>query len=220
MPWLRHGIMATVFGSLQSYLQSGGRLLRSCSLVGKRDVTVQDHGGNWWRHGSLNDDRVWRLDDTSRILANLRADTFSGDDGEPDPPPQPFVCPRCLVASTIRRGLVEALARCANCGLEFDWRRGARPVLQSDGVLSEHAGPLFRPRQVKRLPDTVDKWKKVYWQAKNSKTMTFGQAAGLFFQKHGYFPPRTLPMMPRERFDWYLAVSRVPFTALRNEEEG
>jgi hypothetical protein len=115
---------------------------------------------------------------------------------------------------------VEALARCANCGLEFDWRRGARPVLQSDGVLSEHAGPLFRPRQVKRLPDTVDKWKKVYWQAKNSKTMTFGQAAGLFFQKHGYFPPRTLPMMPRERFDWYLAVSRVPFTALRNEEEG
>src|SRR5207302_733945 len=28
-PWLCHGIFATVFGSLQSYLQSGGRLLRA-----------------------------------------------------------------------------------------------------------------------------------------------------------------------------------------------
>src|SRR5690606_31582350 len=29
MPWLSHAIFATVFGSLSSYLQAGGRLLRS-----------------------------------------------------------------------------------------------------------------------------------------------------------------------------------------------
>lgn len=42
-PWLAHGILATVFGSLQSYLQAGGRLLRSHHSLDH--VTLQDHGG-------------------------------------------------------------------------------------------------------------------------------------------------------------------------------
>ena len=45
-PWLAHGIFATIFTSLQSYLQSGGRLLRS--FPGIDAVTIR-HGGNWWR---------------------------------------------------------------------------------------------------------------------------------------------------------------------------
>ena len=43
-PWLAHAIFATIFGSLQSYVQSGGRLLRA--FPGLESVTIQDHGGN------------------------------------------------------------------------------------------------------------------------------------------------------------------------------
>ena len=43
LPWMRHGIFATVFSTLQSYIQSGGRLLRA--YPGKQDATIQDHGG-------------------------------------------------------------------------------------------------------------------------------------------------------------------------------
>ncbi len=42
-PWLTHGIFATAFGSLQTYLQSGGRLLRA--YPGKEKAVIQDHGG-------------------------------------------------------------------------------------------------------------------------------------------------------------------------------
>lgn len=42
-PFIRHMVFATIFGSLTSYLQSGGRGLRS--HPGKTHVTVQDHGG-------------------------------------------------------------------------------------------------------------------------------------------------------------------------------
>jgi superfamily II DNA or RNA helicase len=39
-PWLAHGILATIFGSLQSYLQSCGRLLRA--YFGLEYVPIQD----------------------------------------------------------------------------------------------------------------------------------------------------------------------------------
>src|SRR5262249_18752567 len=71
-PWLVHGILATVFGSLQSYLQAGGRLLRA--YPGLESVSLQDHGGNWWRHDSLNADREWRLEDTNTSVAGRRED--------------------------------------------------------------------------------------------------------------------------------------------------
>jgi len=43
-PWIAHGIFATVFGSLTSYIQAGGRLLRAHPSMDR--VTIQDHGGN------------------------------------------------------------------------------------------------------------------------------------------------------------------------------
>lgn len=47
-PWIYHCIMATVFGSLTTYLQAGGRLLRAHDSLDH--VLLQDHGGNWHRH--------------------------------------------------------------------------------------------------------------------------------------------------------------------------
>lgn len=221
MPWLRHGIFASVFGSLQSYLQSGGRLLRSCRDVGKRDVTVQDHGGNWHRHGSLNTDRNWRLFDTNNMLAGERQDAIAGNGEESGKEQEPFLCPNCAAVVLLRnRVIVGSRCRCTNCGFEFDWRRRSRPVIQANGELVEHTGNIFRARQVERRPDTFSKWKQMYFRARNSKSgMTFNQAVGLFFQKYGYYPPKSLPLMPKagDQYHWYTAVSGVPFRDLRPE---
>jgi DNA repair protein RadD len=220
MPWLQHGILATVFGSLQSYLQSGGRLLRSCVPVGKTRVVVQDHGGNWWRHGSLNADRQWLLSDTSRIHAGLRADSMTGGDGEPPPPvpPEPFLCKECNAVLVLRTIMRDWMATCPRCGHQMDFRRRARPVIQADGSLVEHQGPIWQRRRVEERPNTAALWKGYYFRAKNS-TMTFNQAAGLFFHEHGYYPPRHLPLMPRTAYDWYLSVKSVPYSRLVAEQK-
>lgn len=219
MPWLKHGVFATVYGATQSYLQSGGRLLRAYPATGKRQVTVQDHGGNWWRHGSLNADRVWRLTDTANSVAHEHLDAVTGDGENPPKDPEPFLCPACKAVIALRRVTNDDLvAVCPLCFHRIDFKRRSRPVIQSDGELVEHEGSPFRARRVERRPDTADKWKQIYFRAKNSKNMTFNAAAGLFCHEHGYFPPRSLPLMPLSSWEWYLPVSKVPFKNLRGKE--
>lgn len=221
MPWLRHGILATVFGTLQSYLQSGGRLLRACPPVGKRDVIVQDHGGNWWRHGSLNSDRNWHLGDTNKLLAQLRQDAFTGDgnDGEPEEP-EPMLCPSCYGVINLPRVMRTTNARCPHCGFVFNFRHRSRPVIQANGELVEYDGNIFQPRRTERRPDTHTLWERVYWRAYHSKTMTFASAAGLFFKDNRYFPPRNMPLMPYTTAEWYMPVRKVPYQRLRPKDEG
>ena len=126
-PWLSHGIFATIFGSLQSYLQSGGRLLRS--FPGLKSVNIQDHGGNWWRHGSLNADRNWRLDDTAVRLAGQRADRMRNKEER-----EPCRCPQC--------GQIINKRQCS-CGWLATKR--SRYVVQSNGTLKQMTGDVFRP---------------------------------------------------------------------------
>lgn len=45
IPEVQHMILACVIGSLQSYIQIGGRGLRVCKYTGKDRCVVQDHGG-------------------------------------------------------------------------------------------------------------------------------------------------------------------------------
>jgi superfamily II DNA or RNA helicase len=89
-PWLSHGILATVFGSLQSYLQSGGRMLRA--YPGLDRVTLQDHGGNWWRHGSLNADRQWRIEYDAYAVSRVREDRMRLKTEK-----EPVRCPDCAL---------------------------------------------------------------------------------------------------------------------------
>lgn len=198
-PWLAHGIFATVFGSLQSYLQSGGRLLRA--YPGLDSVTIQDHGGNWWRHGSLNADRYWQLGDTSSVLAGLRADRMRAKKEK-----EPYLC-RC--------GLVLSSPKCRLCGWEVPLTKRSRPVVQTDGTLKEMLGDIYRPRRTTQSPDAQQIWERVYYRAKKSG-MTFRQAEALYAKENNWeWPPRTLRLMPVRERDWFLPVSEVPVSELR-----
>jgi superfamily II DNA or RNA helicase len=203
-PWLQHGVFATPFGSLSSYLQSGGRLLRA--HPGLESVTVQDHGGNWWRHGSLNADRRWQLGATSRQVAGGREDRLRNP-GDGDPP-EPFRCPRCAAIM---------VSQVCVCG--FAMRHRVRPVVMEDGRLVMMEGNIFRPRVAQTKPDTNALWQREFWKARN-KGKTFTQAIGNFYQLHGYWPPTDLPNMPKDRDDKYLKVKDVAREKLICEDHG
>jgi superfamily II DNA or RNA helicase len=193
-PWLAHGIFATVFGSLQSYLQSGGRLLRA--YLGLLSVTLQDHGGNWWRHGSLNADRAWLLEETSSSAAALREDRFRAKSEK-----EPVRCPQCA-------RILNSLS--CPCGWEAKVWRKSRPVISVDGALREMPGDIFQPRRISQRPDAERVWKSIYFRAKNSD-MTFRQAEALFAKENDWnYPPRTLPLMPIAERDWLRRVMDVP----------
>jgi DNA repair protein RadD len=215
MPWAGHGIFATVFGSVQSYLQSGGRLLRA--YPGVKEVTIQDHGGNWHRHGSLNGDRIWDLAHDGTTISGIRAErlrsrrcrqcreqleagkricTNCGCLNEIEP----FRCPQCSEILTS--------VRC-RCGFEINPVQRSRMVVQVNGMLKEHYGDIFVPRRREEKSDTKRLWERCYYGAKNSGR-TFVQAEAWFFQKHGYWPPENLPLMPREPADRWRKVADVP----------
>jgi len=49
----------------------------------------------------------------------------------------------------------------------------------------------------------------MYYRMKKSN-MTFSQAQGLFRREHGYYPPKDMPYMPKDDFDWKRKVKDVP----------
>lgn len=229
-PWLSHGILATVFGSLATYLQAGGRLLRA--YPGKPHATIQDHGGHWWRHGSLNADRDWHLDWSGRMYVGVRAEQIRaklcGDCHKRIPPgqvwcplcgglpadPEPIRCPRCGAIYggwAIKVGLT-----CSFPGCGFTFQRGflrSRPVVTEDGELREMTGDAYSPRKEQMRHDTLKTWVKVYYRCKRADK-TFNQADALFAIENWYHPPRNLPLMPRGLADWFRKIKDVPETDL------
>lgn len=191
-PWLAHGVFATPFGSLQSYLQSGGRLLRA--FRGLEHVTVQDHGGCWWKHGSLNADREWTLDCTSRMVAGVREDRLREKKDN-----EPFRCPQCAA--------IMASLKCI-CGFKMDPYEKTRPVVMEDGRLVMMEGDIFRPRTTEMRRDTQKLWTSAYFAARNGDK-TFREAIGWFYQKHGYFPPAGLKGMPKLKADEWRKVKEL-----------
>lgn len=201
-PWLYHGIFATVFGSLQTYLQAGGRLLRAHPSLD--EVVIQDHGGHWWRHGSLNSDRLWKLDDTNERLAAQRADRFREKRED-----EPFVCPKC---QTVLRG-----RRCP-CGFTVQAR--VRAVLEEDGTLREQVGTVYKARRTYKGLDGPKAWERMYWRSRTDKgRRTFRAAFALFAQEHNFgWPDRSWPYMPINDEDVYRDVANVPMDQLIQPE--
>jgi DNA repair protein RadD len=194
-PWLSHGIFATIFGSLQSYLQSGGRLLRAAH--GVQEVTLQDHGGNWWRHGSLNADREWNLAYTARMVSGLREERLRKKHER-----EPFRCPKC--------GRIISIYRCP-CGFEVKPGTKSRPVVTTDGELVEHHGDIFKPRRVMQR-DGRALWEKMYYRSRTDRgARTFRAAAALFaYENRWQWPDPAWPLMPVNELDWFRLVSEVP----------
>lgn len=162
LPWLRHGIFATAFGTISGYIQSGGRMLRA--FPGKDKVTIQDHGGNWHRHISLNEDVEWKLEDTDVSIAReLKASRQKPGNQDQEP----LCCPQC-------GGLRRFGNRCPFCGHEH--QRSVRMVVQTDGTLKKQVGCVHKPKR--EVPDAEKHATGVFWRAMKS-SMTFGQLHGL-----------------------------------------
>lgn len=195
--WLAHGIFACTFGSVASFLQSGGRLLRACE--GLDHVTIQDHGGNHWRHDSLNADRHWELSDTEKSLKEKHEAKRRTKEE-----PEPIVCPQC---SKVRSKGVE----CPAC--HFVAKGHRRMVIQTDGTLKEVHGDVYKPRRVNNSPESHKKWKACVYRCK-AKGMNFNQAKGLFLRETGTVPGPDFPMMPTQASDWGVPVASVPYERL------
>jgi superfamily II DNA or RNA helicase len=195
-PWLAHGIFADIFGSLQTYLQSGGRLLRSHHSLDS--VTIQDHGGNWWRHGSLNADRDWDLLFTAPMAYSMRAERIrKGDESEP------FRCNQC--------GQILQRLPCP-CGWNPKTLKRSRPVVTVEGELKEMGGKVFRQRRIYGRPNGPKLWEMMYYRSRTDKgARTFSLAAALFARENNWgWPDRSWPLMPIDPRDWYLNVADVP----------
>jgi len=201
-PFLAHGIFACTFGSVASYIQAGGRLLRNHDSL--ENVTIQDHGGNFWRHDSLNDDREWHLEDTYRKIQDRHDEVF-----RTKAEPEPIVCPKC---AKIRRSGVS----CPQCG--FTYRGRQRTVVQTDGSLREVHGDVYRKRVVNESPEAHKKWTACVFRCKNSDR-TFNQARALFQRENsGTVPGSDFPLMPQNEADWYAKVRDVPFQRLSRKQ--
>ena len=195
IPELYHGIFATAFGALTSYIQAGGRLLRSHpSLSG---VVIQDHGGNTNRHGSLNSDREWYLEDTEQTVRAKREDRLRSKSE-----PEPITCPEC--------GKMRASGpRCMDCGHIASHK--SRIVIQLNGELKEVRGDIYKPRRQSQEPQEIQDWKTCLFRCANARkrTLSFNQAMGLFAREHfGRWPNKEWPLVPQSKLDGMRKVTR------------
>ncbi len=186
-PKLYHLILASPIGTLQTYLQVVGRLLRSHPSLDH--VVLQDHGANFLRHGSPNADRDWRSlwKSDPKSITEDRIERMREKELE-----EPIVCPKCYASRN--GGLF-----CHHCG--YRTPKKTREIIQKDGTLREVEGDIFKPRIIKVHPDNQRRWDSQFFRCRNAG-MTFKQAYALFYLDHHYYPPRTLANMPRDREGW------------------
>jgi superfamily II DNA or RNA helicase len=193
VPEVRCIVSACVYGTLTTYLQTIGRGLRSAP--GKTCLVHLDHGGNWWRHGDVNDNREWELKSTNRTERVQRYDAL-----RESLIPEPICCPIC--GATRARG-----SKCPQCG--FTGFGSQRRILQADGKLRIVTGRIFRPRDRTRSLLLSDKWNRMYHRARKAG-MTFLQAEALLAKENDWqWPTRDFPLMPIEMIDWYRKVNDV-----------
>lgn len=196
-------ILATPMGSLSSYIQTVGRVLRYSKYT-PDEVIVLDHGGNYLRHGSPNVDRDWReLWDMPVALANKKNE----DDIAEGNKPEPIRCPECGGERPV--GIT-----CPHCG--FKHERSKRIIIMEDGRLIEKEGHAIPRKRIKQKPDTQSLWSGMFfgWRKKQVKR-TFRQMRGYFIHKYGYAPPETLDHMPTTHEGWRSHVYAVPSEGIR-----
>lgn len=206
IPSAYHCILATPIGSLASYIQTIGRILRYSPQTPDL-VLVTDHGGNRWRFGSPNHDQPWTefWDLPEAACSNYFFGTVQGGKS-----PEPIRCPKC---ETERNGG----SKCPSCGFEHE--KSSREVIMENGEMKEVEGSLIKSRRVRQHLDTQEIWTRMYWGFRKNTDQTFNQLEGFFFREHGYYPPRDLNHMPAVEADWYRKVKDVPNDRIRFPEK-
>lgn len=206
VPQTHHVILATPIGSLGSYLQSIGRALRTAP--GKTIALIQDHGGNYLRHGSPNVDRPWDViwQMSSGVASKLYENRIRNRET-----PEPICCPQCFGERLYG-------AKCPHCG--FEHPKGQRRVIQEDGKLVTVDGQMMKCRPRKLMPDTQRLWDQMYFGFKNKRLKrTFAQMEAFFVYQHKYWPERTLNNMPLVSTSWHRYVRDVPAYQLRKPQQ-
>jgi DNA repair protein RadD len=189
LPWVAYGILVQACNALSTYLQICGRLLRA--YPGKDRAVLQDHAGAWWRHGSPNADRQWRLEDTDREIARrLKQARQRGE-------PQPIRCPKCS-------GVRASGPVCPFCG--YQHVRSVRSVRMTDGKLRRVVGDTVKKRQ--EVGPQQQCWTRCLYAAAHAGH-TAGQAVFDFHRRTGAWPDGSLRPAPprRETADWDVKVS-------------
>lgn len=196
-----HCILATPIGSLASYIQTVGRILRYSSAT-PDGVIVTDHGGNYWRHGSPNSDRPWGewWDLPEHAIAEMHANSIKDKKVR-----EPICCPKC---GTERLGGIRCL-----CG--FEHAKSMRHVVMEDGTMKDVSGCAVPARREVRKPGVEEKYEKMFWGYRNKKVnQSFHQLLAYFEHTHGYPPPRDLKLMPKITSHWCRKVHEVALADL------
>ena len=154
MPWLYHGIAATVFGGIATYLQSVGRIQR---YFADYDFKIlQDHGGCYWRHGSPNMDREWTLGCTNKTIAQGRATRIAKSNKPQDV--EGICCPKCKVWRQYGQ-------RCPGCGHAH--AQSVRSVQMVSGELKLMRG-LVNKQKKKKAKNANQIWVSVLYAMSRS----------------------------------------------------
>jgi len=197
IPETYHCILATPVGSIASYLQIVGRVVRY-SRQTPDHVLVTDHGGNYLRHGSPNEERPWE-----EWWAMSHSEVSSQRKKDPTAP-EPILC-ECGTERI--RG-----PKCPDppygCGKMS--RKAKRLVVMESGELVEM-------ELVKRPPPPPEEqqWTSLFWAFRKGKRgATFKQLLAIYQTKYGKYPPKNLPFMPREDSDWRSDVRTIEFRKL------
>ena len=208
MPATYHCILATPIGSLQSYIQTVGRVLRF-SPETPDQVLVTDHGGNYLSQGSPNRDRPWQdwWDLPESVVSRMHLSQIKEQKAT-----EPIRCPAC-------EGERTGGFTCPHCGHQH--QKSVRKVIMEDGRMVERDGKLIRPRHREEKPDTQAIWKGLVLghlrkrKAGRGTDRTFAQQEAWFYKENGYYPPRTLQYMPRQESDFHRKITNVAREDLR-----
>jgi len=204
-----HCILATPVGSLASYLQIIGRVMRASPETSKTHAVLQDHGGVFHGQGSPNHDREW---ESLWKLSDHAASTFHMDNMKEGVTPEPIRCWKC----GMERLGGDAWPKCGEKS-----KRSTRLIREESGELRKVEGGIVeRVRRIKR-PDTEQLWSQMFYGFRNKKVeRSFAQMEGFFYQQHGYRPTRDLKFMPRWGIDWKSKVHEVPMDRLIGTSKG
>lgn len=240
LPELYYAMLCCPIGSLASYIQTVGRVLRF--HPGLEHVKLADHGANIRRHGSPNEDRDWKALWKYRDVDISRAREADVRKGATDPG---TACPQCgmvwrklpdncACGYQLRKAFACPVCqhehaifpldrKCEGCGADVGRIRKKR-VIEKDGTLNYVPDEAFKVKRTQEVPGTQKLWDSIFWSAyKNRKQRTFGACWAWFckqhWEKYRCAPPKSLLRMPVNELDWGRRVCDVPLGELRGMEQ-